>query len=307
MQNSSSFFYKNLNILERMLNLNLNRIQDEKSSYWKEKINKFDFRDPESFLNSGSFTKRSIKQKIFHYLNQRLYFSKLLGINIFKTGVYRKSIKIAKKQKRILDYDFLRMVFTYYFIAEIKKIKFQKICIIGDGKSTLTSIFRTMHPSIQIFYVNLIETTIQDYLILSQSKIINQKDHIIVQNKNDLNFYKKLYFVPSFNAHFLKDKDINLFINICSFQEMEPNILENYFEIISSNKSILYHCNRLEKKLDDGHIVRTDQYPIKNGKVIFNEQCPWHSFYYAPIFKKKYFAGVNEGRGINHFIINFNN
>jgi putative sugar O-methyltransferase len=307
MKNNSSFFHKNLNILESMLQSNLKKIQDEKSSYWKININKFDFRDPESFLNSGSFTKRSTKQKIFHYLNQRLFFSKLLGINIFKTDIYKNSIKIAKKQNRVLDYDFLRMVFTYYFIVEIKKLNFQRICIIGDGKSTLTSIFRTMHPSIEIFYVNLIETTIQDYLTLSQSKIINEKDHIIVQNKNDLNFKKKLYLIPSFNADFLKDKGINLFINICSFQEMEQNILEKYFEIISSNKSILYHCNRLEKKLDHGHIVRTDQYPIKNGKVILNEQCPWHSFYYVPYFKKKYFGGVNEGKGINHFIISFNN
>ena len=66
MKNNSPFLHKNLNILESMLQSNLKKIQDEKSSYWKKKINEFDFRDPESFLNSGSFTKRSIKQKIFH-------------------------------------------------------------------------------------------------------------------------------------------------------------------------------------------------------------------------------------------------
>ena len=49
----------------------------------------------------------------------------------------------------------------------------------------------------------------------------------------------------------MKNK-IDLFINIASFQEMEPDILSNYFEIISSNKSILYHCNRHAKTLSEG-------------------------------------------------------
>ena len=287
--------------LETFYQLNLSLIDKEKSSYWKNRLKEYDFRKINAYVNSGTFTKRTIKQKLFHYINQRLYFSKIQGINIFKTNSYKKGLNIAKKQNRLLDYDFLRMVFTYHFITEIKKIKFTKICIIGDGKSTLTSIFKEMHPEIEIYYVNLVEIMIQDYKILSKSKQINDKDHIIVQNENDLNLKKKLYFIPSSNAHFLKNKNIDLFLNTVSFQEMLPDILENYFEIISSNKSILYHCNRIEKKLDDGSITKVKDYPIKNGKIIFNEKCPWHSFDYVSLFKKSYF------KDINHYLIDFNN
>ena len=299
-------FLKNLELIENLIKLNPNKIENQKSSYWKQRLKEYDFKDPTSFLNSGSFTKRSIKQKIFHYLNQRLYFSKLMGVNIFKSQVYLNSLKIAKKQNRVLDYDFLRMVFTYFYLVEIRKIKFSRVCIIGDGKSTLTSIFKIMNPNVEIFYVNLIEAMYQDYIILSNSKIIDSKDHIIVQNPNDLDSKRKLYFIPSFNSNFLKNKKIDLFINIISFQEMSKQVLEGYFDVISSNNSILYHCNRTKKKLDDGSVVKSNDYPIKNGKIILDEQCPWHSFYYVPYFKKKYFGGVLEGTGINHHLINYN-
>lgn len=301
----SSIFEKNLKKIESLMQLNFDQKELQKSSYWRQRIKEYNFKDPKSFLNSGGYTERSIKQIVFNYLNQRLYFSNLIGINIFNTDVYKSSLKIAKKQNRVLDYDFLRMVYTYYFITKIKKIKFSKICIIGDGKSTLTSIFKTMNPDIEIFYINLIEVLYQDYLILSMSKIIGEQDHVIVKDKSDFNFKKKIYFIPSYNLDFLRNRNIDLFLNIASFQEMKADILERYFEIIESNKSILYSCNRIKKELDDGSMVKLKDYPIKNGKIILNEQCPWHSFYYAPFFKKKYFDGVKEKKGINHQIISY--
>ena len=162
-----------------------------------------------------------------------------------------------------------------------------------------------MNPDVEIFYVNLLECLYQDYLILSDSNIINENESAIVQNPSDLSVKKKIYFLPSYNSYFLKNKNIDLFLNISSFQEMEPSILQQYFEIISSNKSILYHCNRVEKTLDDGSVVKIKDYPIGRGKIIFNEQCPWHSFYYLKYFKKAYFKGVNNNMGINHSLVDY--
>ena len=77
------------------------------------------------------------------------------------------------------------------------------------------------------------------------------------------------------------NKDIELFINISSFQEMTEIEIINYFEIIKNNKSKLYCCNREYKKLPGGEEIYFDKYPFSNCKKIFYENCPWHKkFYY---------------------------
>jgi len=73
---------------------------------------------------------------------------------------------------------------------------------------------------------------------------------------------------------------------------MTPEKLLNYFDLIQSNKSILYHCNRYSKTLDGNEKVNIKDYPIGKGKIILNEQCPWHEFYYNPYFKKRYFDKI---------------
>ena len=292
---------------KKFINQHKDLISSQKSSYWIKRTEEADFYNYKTYFNSGTFTERTFKRIIYNYLNQYLYFSNIDGVNILKTKTFKKTLEIAKKQNRVLDFDFLRMVFTYHFLIEIKKIKFSKICIIGDGKSNLTSIFRTINPDVKIYYINLVEAMMQDYQILSKSNLITNLNHTIVEKQSDLNIDSKIYFIPSFNANFIMKNKIDLFINIVSFQEMEPHILSNYFEIISSNKSILYHCNRHTKTLDGGDVVKLSDYPIGNGKIILDEQCPWHKFYYLPYVKKRYFGGVKEGQGIIHQIISYSN
>jgi hypothetical protein len=46
-----------------------------------------------------------------------------------------------------------------------------------------------------------------------------------------------------------------------------------------------YCCNRLEKTLPDGTITRFRNYPWKDDdKIIVDELCPWHQYYYSASF-----------------------
>ena len=97
---------------------------------------------------------------------------------------------------------------------------------------------------------------------------------------------KKLILIPSHLKKNLLNKQIDLFVNIASFQEMTTNEVENYFEIIKSNNSLFYCCNREYKKLDSGEELYCENYPWGEAKFYFNENCPWHQKYYCSKFKK---------------------
>ena len=79
-------------------------------------------------------------------------------------------------------------------------------------------------------------------------------------------------------------------------QEMTPKILHNYFEIIKSNKSYFYCCNREYKKLPEGEELIFKDYPWGNCKIIFSEDCSWHQKFYTsrPPFIGKYDGNVKH-------------
>jgi len=112
---------------------------------------------------------------------------------------------------------------------------------------------------------------------------INLKNSIkLVESENDTLDNKQLYIIPSNLKGFLRNKKIDLFINIVSFQEMTVDEIRNYFEIILQEKSKLYCCNREYTKLPGGEEICFNEYPW-NGytKKHFWEECPWHIKYYT--------------------------
>ena len=129
---------------------------------------------------------------------------------------------------------------------------------------------------------------INDCIILDKLDIfksVTLVDDISSPKNNDL-----LTLIPSNFKKYLLNKDIELFINISSFQEMQQIEIDNYFEIIKNNKSKLYCCNREYKKLPGGEEIYFDKYPLSNSKKIFYENCPWVKKFYSlrPPFIKYY-------------------
>jgi hypothetical protein len=69
-------------------------------------------------------------------------------------------------------------------------------------------------------------------------------------------------------------------------QEMTIESVSDYFTCMRSAAQgmgpYFYCCNRVEKLLPDGALIRFDEYPwSKADEVLVDELCPWHQRYYA--------------------------
>ena len=179
-----------------------------------------------------------------------------------------------------------------YIYTDIKsyklKINFKKInrtLIIGDGFGTMTTLLMENKLSKQIFLVNLRKTLLVDLLYLKI--IIGDKrfedEVILLDDKNDVTKIKakhKVIAIEAENYNILRFIDKDLVLNIASFQEMDLVVIKNYFKFLytQKNKSFYFYlCNREEKFLPDGSLIRFKDYPFKTKDLlIIDELCPWH-------------------------------
>ncbi len=77
---------------------------------------------------------------------------------------------------------------------------------------------------------------------------------------------------------------MDLFINIASMQEMDMNVINNYFNYMrqsSKDNTYFYCCNRAEKILPDGSKIKFNDYPWYRAKIISDEKCQWYQKYPA--------------------------
>jgi len=270
-------------IEKKLIKFILNTNKD-KSSHWKKYLNeRSDYQNKFSHLGFGSYTLKSYKD-VFHYILQKLVF----GSEIFRSDIFQKYKTIFDKNKRLIDTDTIRHIFTFEKLKKITNPK--KICIIGDGKINGILGAHLTFPDAKIFSVNLSETLINDYKILNELDIALKNSIELVEDLEFKTSNKILHLIPSHLKNYLMDKDIDLFINIASFQEMNMNEISQYFQIIKNNKSKLYCCNREYKKLIGSEELYFKNYPWENPRKIFWEDCPWHQKFYAlrPPFVRKY-------------------
>ena len=274
-----------INIIE-ILKDNINSSNKNKSSHWKTHLNEdANYDDPYSSLGFGSYTKKNIIKSFFHFIMSRLVF----GNKIFYTNTFNNYKNIFDVLNRQIDVDAIRHIYTFELLK--KKIDPFKICIIGDGKlNGLIGSLITFKDA-KIYTVNLSETLINDYLILKKTNLVPDNQIYVINSKNvNIEEKYKIVFIPSNYKEVLLKNNIDLFINIASFQEMTNDEIKKYFEIIKSNKSYLYSCNREYKKLYGGEELIFDNYPWENGKKIIYDYCSWHQKFYMTKFPfiKKY-------------------
>ena len=286
----------NDNIIKKLIN-NIDLSNQNKSSHWKKYLPAdVNYLNHFKSNNFGTFTKKNIIRNYFENLLAKIVFGK----DIFKTKTYENYLTVFNKIERHLDNDAFRHIFTF---EKLKKIVNPKsICIIGDGKINGVLGVHLTFPSAKIFSVNLSETLVYDYIILEKINLFKKKV-TLVDNINSTEEKKLLTLVPSNLKKFLLNQNIELFINISSFQEMTEIEIINYFEIIKNNKSKLYCCNREFKKLPSGEEIYFDKYPFSNSKKIFYENCPWHTKFYS--LKKPPFIFNYDGNH-KHCLVEFN-
>jgi len=251
------------------------------SSYGKKHLLNQDFTNLQSTLGSGSFTELDTAIKKFKYVFLKFLIKKTWEKEVFDSVFFKNYENLCDKQNRMIDFTVIAHAFTLQILDE-KKLLNGKICTIGDGKANFITGCLFSKNNITLYSVNLPQALIQDYLIIKKFNILNDENIKVVNSEEDLNSKNiKLFLIPAEKKSLLKNQNINLFSNIVCFQEIPKTETREYFEIIKNNKGYLYCCNREEKKLYDGEIIKYYDYPWGDCRKIFEEECLLYRKYYS--------------------------
>lgn len=301
------------NDIKKYLIKRLNENQPGKSSHWIKLLQDSSFSEKDGFKNIkgfGNIIKKNIRNKIFHNIMQFPYkYNVKKNFDIFNT--YKNAIFIANKQNRLLDLDILRQVFT---ISLCKKmipnfLQLKNHLVIGDGFGVLSSLI-ILEGGKKVISINLNEVLLVDYIYTR--KIISDNSTVLIKDSSDLQTALEkneinLIYIQANNHSILHDIKINTSFNIVSMQEMNHNIIKQYFDILRNCKSrslYFYCCNRIQKTLPDKTKIMFLNYPwADSDEILVDELCPWHQKYYSikPPFYHSY-----DGL-IQHRLVKINN
>ena len=137
------------------------------------------------------------------------------------------------------------------------------ICIIGDGHGFFGTLIKAMRPNVKILFVNLGRNLMIDAVCFSMFfpdvnplLLSELEDHKVIPSHS-------IMFLEAEKYGILEDLPIGLFINIASMQEMDLSVINKYFKIMrtSTVEPYFYCCNREEKKLPDGSVIRFMDFP----------------------------------------------
>lgn len=187
----------------------------------------------------------------------------------------RRVVKnVAEETDRVVNQDFIRLAKSAESIVHhIESHKSKRILIIGDGWGTLGCLLKELHPELVIVQVNLGRSLLFD--LAFSSKALSNYEHCLITNFSEIRV-KDFSYMPAEELS-LENANIDLFIAIESFQEMNIEIVNEYMNLIRKQDvvSYLYSANRLSKTLPDGSIIRKKDYGWSLHDEVIFERTPW--------------------------------
>ena len=260
------------------------------SSYWQKWINNFDF------VNSAD----NIQQIYGDYFtpvrwrSRNFLLRKLVGLELMLTNVlsspkaflgsllrpsYWRLRRVCLDQGRHMNFANIIALTAFNLICSQIKPKQATICVIGDGASNFVAM-SLMEPTKfrKIVSINLSEIQLVETEMLLKAGISESQMVIVDSEQSALHFFQsdaKVAIVSADDASSLKNCNIDVFVNMSSMQEMTKEAIFEYFELIKKSSGYFYCCNRDEKKLPDGSVMRFSEYPWSDAKFLLDEICPW--------------------------------
>ncbi len=184
--------------------------------------------------------------------------------------------KIAKATNRDFSYDLARMLLTVDLLKKhTDGFDGKRIVIIGDGYGSLGCLLKACYPQARITFINLGRTLTFDAYY--SDRAFPNLNHKLISSASDILCDDFNYIEAERSNEFEIEGD--LFVNIASMQEMNLDVIGAYFKILRGQikDTLFYCCNRLEKSLPDGTIVKFFEYPwSKTDEIVVDELCPWH-------------------------------
>lgn len=220
----------------------------------------------------GNYAPNTLKYKLGH-LPKTFLCKKELKKSNCHPDIVKAAYRVLKKQNRLLTYDCVRQMLSLDSILRSVWIP-TNVCVIGDGYGFLGSVLKEMGVS-KVLSINLNDILFFDMYYTKMA--FPEIDTVLMQDKED---YREpgLIFLRAEDFELLEGLSIDLYINICSFQEIEPSITKRYFGLMKTSISpvkYLYSCNREVKTLPDGVITHFSDIPWEETDMIFDEVPIW--------------------------------
>lgn len=183
----------------------------------------------------------------------------------------------------VFDLAMMRQVLTLSLINEYLPLDqiYEPIVIIGDGYGAMTSLVYQCLPQSKVVVVNLTQMLLAD-LIYTRKAFPN----INICLARDADEYQSalandktsVIGVCASDSTIIGQGRVGLAINIASMQEMNPPVIADYFASLRDAPgpaTLFYCCNRIEKVLPDGTVVKFEDYPWRtDDRVLVDELCP---------------------------------
>lgn len=271
----------------------------EASSHWKKYHADFAF-DGKSFtgvVGFGGWSKpyRGLR-RIIHRGFQRRFRQMAAGFASF-SRYDTLAAEIANRQVRGYDLDFLRQALTLGWLdsnVPSSAMGTDVGLVVGDGFASLTSLLVASGRCRRVVLVNLNKTLLVDLCFLREwmgEAAFEQSVALVsaADSVRDIAPEVKIVAIPAECHRSLRQFDIDIAFNIASMQEMDISTVAGYFEdlraVAARRRLLFYCCNREEKALPDGSVIRFREYPWTSGdRVLADELCPWHQFYYSQVW-----------------------
>lgn len=261
----------------------------QKSSHWQHYTNERTLNRDGTVSGISGFGGRArrtwLHQKVHDHLQRRV-----LGKNhpVFEGPAYREASNYTKTQGRALDMDCLRHACTLDLLrAHHQKMSSPRnVTVIGDGQTNFVAAALASGLYQKIVSINLADVLLSDLELLEALPGLDKNSVQISNSAENLRSAlkqpdTKVVLVPAQHAIELGACDIDLVVNIASFQEMNHDIVQSYFRFIRANFAWHYNCNRLRKVLPAGEILDFMTWDWQGAELLLDELCPWHQLWYT--------------------------
>ena len=225
-------------------------VDNSASSHWRHYYQLFSYTDSHFKGLEGFGGNRKPRLFIFQMLERLIQskFRKMGGANFRSIDQLAQNMSI--KQNRTYDLDLLRqslsISFLQFNVPDVMNPK-STACVIGDGFASMTSLLLQSQSAGRVILINLNKTLLVDlwYLKLWMGDRVFQESVDLVTNKDQLEdalskpvrFAGNIIAIQAVNQDLLKYCPVELIINIASMQEMDPHIIDKYFQDMRSIKS----------------------------------------------------------------------
>lgn len=160
--------------------------------------------------------------------------------------------------------------------------------VIGDGYGVLTSLFLLAAPDRRTILVNLTKPLLLDLAYVRMAApdaglaLVSTSDEMERALADD---GIRLIAVRADDAACIKTAPIGVAANVVSMQEMDPDVISGYFDILRQNQApttSFYCCNKRYKRLKDGTEVRFEEYPWRGSdQILLDAVCRWSQWIYS--------------------------